>query len=318
MIYQLQKTLLLFVLFFLFTNNSCANENQKDIQIYTSPNASEKITPKSIENTFNTLGLSVVGNNDMNKPFLQRFKNTHYKIYNLAMFMNNEYSYRLIRKYPQFGALTPLTMSIWQDENKNINIATLTFHGMARAANIPDNDEDLRAYAALIHKALKKALPNGSFNKLTITNNNIADSFQINFAADVDLQQDEDLEDYVDDFEEEFEGEMESLGFLFPNITNIQDEIFKKYNYKQYDFYHTYSICKFDVIYPVSKYYPQAGAWAPCSFYIYKKKSEDKIYMGFLGVDNWIKSLSITDKTSIKALKEAEGMIQKIIHDITE
>jgi len=311
---------ILFIGFFSFfiIQNIEARDIEQDIQVYTMPNYKNKITPQTIEEAFNSLGLDVVGNNDMNKPFLQRFKKVHYKVYNLAMFMNSDLSFRLLKKYPQFGALLPLTMSIWQDKNNNINISTLTFHAMARSTQIPDDDPDLRAYAKLIHNALKKALPQGKFKKLHVKSTHKNRSYQINFSVNIVLGKDEGIEDYIDDFEEEFEGEMESLGFLFPNITNVQDEIFDEYEYNIYDFYHTYSICKFDVIYPVSKLHPEAGAWAPCSYYIYKKKDENKMYMGFLGVNNWISTLNITDEASIKPLKEAQGMIQKIIYDMIE
>jgi len=315
---QLLKNLIPLFFSIFIVENIVAKSSFQDIQIYTTQNKDGKITPKSIENTFESVGLSIVGNNNMNKPFLQRFKKVHYSTYNLAMFVNNDLSYRLLKKYPQFGALLPLTMSIWQDNNNNINIATLTFHAMARATKIPDTDPDLRAYAKLINKALKKALPQGSFKKLYNTPAHKENAFQINFITHVNLNREENIENYIDDFEEEFEAEMESLGFLFPNITNVQEEIFDERNDKQYDFYHTYSICKFDVIYPVSKLHPAAGAWAPCSFYIYKKKDEDKMYMGFLGIRNWTTSLNITDNASIKPLQEAQGMIQKIINDIIE
>jgi uncharacterized protein (DUF302 family) len=313
----LQKVFLILVVLF-FASHIYADNIVENIQVFSSPNSDKKITPKSIETAFNQAGLTILGNNNMNKPFLQRFENKHYEIYNLAMFMNTKYNYKLLKKYPQFGALTPLTMSIWQDKKGNMNIATLNIQGIARAANIPATDKDLHSYASLIHKALKKAMPHGHFKKSSLKPTTKNNSYQINFTANVHLENGEDLEDFIDDFEEEFEAEMESLGFLFPNITNVQDEIFKKYDYKVYDFYHTYSICKFDVIYPVSKDHPEAGAWAPCSFYIYKKKDEDKMQMGFLGVDNWIKTLNIKDKTSIIQLKEAEAMIEKILNDMIE
>jgi len=307
------------ILFVLFINgNIQAQELQYDVQIYSMQNKDKKITPKSIEDNFNSLGLSVIGNNNMNRPFRQRFKKIHFDTYNLAMYMNKDLTFKLLQKYPQFGLLSPFTMSIWQDKNNNINISTLTIDAISRTTNIPKDDPDLIAYSTLIKQALKKSLPQGNFTYIPAAETKQNNSFQINFTHKVDLSADEDLEDYVDDFEEEFEAEMESLGFLFPNITNIQGEIFSKHNYHQYDFYHTYSICKFDVIFPVSKLHPEAGAWAPCSFYIYKKKNEDIIHMGFLGVDNWITSLNITDSNSIKPLQEAQSMIKKIIKDITE
>ena len=112
------------------------------------------------------------------------------------------------------------------------------------------------------------------------------------------------------------------LGLLTPlamsiysdsNTINLQEKIFDDYDYHQYDFYHTYSICKFDVIYSVSKLHPEAGAWAPCSFYLYKRKGENKMHMGFLGVENWITTLNIEESASIKSLKEAQGIITHII-----
>ena len=52
---------------------------------------------------------------------------------------------------------------------------------------------------------------------------------------------------------------MEPLGFLLPNYMNLQTDVFDGVGFKDYDIYVTYSICKFDVIYPVSKYYSCSG-----------------------------------------------------------
>ena len=321
------KTLLsLGITFLLFFTTGCSTTTktsltkvtttQQDVQVFSTDNSKDTITPQTIEEAFDSLGLSVVGNNDMNIPFKKRFKHTHYKIYNLAMFMHNELTFKLIKKYPAFGALTPLTMSIYTKNNK-IYIATLTLHGMARTTQIPANDPDLIAYAQVIQKALKKALPNGSFEKLDFQPTHNNDPLQVNFTTKVDLS-DKDAEEYIEDFEAEFEAEMEPLGFLLPNFTNVQEELFDEYGYDAYDFYHTYSICKFDVIYPVSKLHPEAGAWAPCSFYLYKKKDEDVMHMGFLSVENWITTLDIKDEESIKPLREAQEMIINILNDISE
>ena len=291
----------------------------QDVQVFTSENKNGAITTKSIEAAFDTVGLSVPGNNDMNKPFLQRFKKRHYKTYNLAMYINNDLTFKLLKKYPQFGALTPLTMSIWEDKNGNMNISTLTINGMSRATEIPINDPDLIAYSTLIHLALKTAMPQGHFKKLGYTPKHNGKPLQINFKTIVKLDEDTSMEDYIEDFEAEFEGELEPNGFLLPNYTNVQEEIFDDKGYTDiYDFYHTYSICKFEVIFPVSKTHPEAGAWGPCSFYLYKKKDEHVMKMGFLSVDNWITTLNIEDKESINPLKKAQGVIINILHDLTE
>lgn len=289
----------------------------QDVQVYSVTDS--KISSKTIEAAFDAAGLTIAGNNDMNKPFSQRFPKLHHKNYYLAMFSHNDLTFKLVKKYPNFGALTPLTMSIWGD-GTTWNIATLTLNGMARSAGIPLNDPDLMAYADKITAALKSALPNGSFVDLDHTVKFPNKKLATDFTMEVELDDGQTAEEFVEDFEAEFEAEMEPLGFLLPNYTNMQEEIFDDKGYTDvYDYYHTYSICKFDVIYNVSEKYPEAGAWAPCSFYIYKKKGENKMYMGFLSVDNWITTLDMKeDEEGTKKLREAQALIENIINEASE
>jgi len=292
----------------------------QSVQVFEVDNSDGKYTPKVISDGMAKAGLRSLGNNDMNKPFAQRFDNKlHYKTYNLAMYQNDELTLKLIKKYPNFGALAPLTMSIWSDDTKNtMKVSTLSLNGLARAAGIPITDPDLVAYSALIEKALKAAMPNGKFQELNFTVKEPKNSFAVNFTADINMEEVEDLEEYREDFESEFEGEMEPIGFLMPNYSNLKEEIFDEAGYDGFDFYSTYSICKFDVIYPVSKLHPEAGAYAPCSMFLYKKKDEDKMHVGYLGVKNWITTLDIEGQESIKPLEEAQGMINDILTELTE
>lgn len=296
--------------------------NQQSVQVYSAPNPTGAITTKTIDEAFEKSGLTMGGDNNMNSPFEKRFGKVYYKTYNLAMFSNTDLTIKLIKKYPKFGSLTPLTMSIWSDDTKNtMNIATLTLVGMSKAVGIPVNDPDLVAYAAMVKTALKAALPNGEFQKTNfpVVDVNKASSFKQEFTVDMTATDPAEIQEIKGNIEAAFEGEMEPLGFLLPNYMNLQQDVFEGAGFKDYDIYVTYSICKFDVIYPVSKNYPAAGAWAPCSMYIYHKKGEDKIHIGYLGVDSWITSLGMTDKDGkegIDKLLEAQGMITKILKDL--
>ncbi len=42
------------------------------------------------------------------------------------------------------------------------------------------------------------------------------------------------------------------------------------------------------------------------------------VHIGYLGVDNWIKTLDIKDEHAISKLKEAEGMINNIVTELTD
>lgn len=291
--------------------------SKQSVQVMSSDNSDGKITTKTIEAAFDAAGITVSANNDMNNPFGKRFDKLFYKTYNLAVFMNNDMVLKLIKKYPNFGAITPLTMSIWSDKG-TMNIATLTLEGMARTTGIPTTDPDLVAYADMVTKALANSMPNGAIKTDNLDIEIPKESFAINFEADIDMEEVTDIEEYKEDFQAEFEGEMEPIGFLFPNFVNLKEEIFDEAGYDEYDFYDTYSICKFDVIYPVSKEHPEAGAYAPCSFFMYKKKGEDKMHLGFLGVENWVTTTAIKDEHAIKQLRDAQKMIENIVNELTE
>ncbi|MCD4667960.1 MAG: hypothetical protein K8R44_05160 [Sulfurimonas sp.] len=306
-----------FVASVMFSSTTLCAKAIQSVQVYTTDNSDGKITAKSIATAFDEVGLKISANNDMNNPFGKRFPKLHYKVYNLAVFMNNDLALKLIKKYPNFGVLTPLTMSIWSDKN-SMNMATLTLAGMARAGDIPIKDPDLVAYADMITKALKKAMPKGSLKKSSFSDKAPKKSFAIKFEADIDMEEVTDIEEYKEDFQAEFEGELEPIGFMFPNFANLKEELFDEAGYDVYDFYDTYSICKFDVIYPVSQKHPEAGAYAPCGFYMYKKKDENKLHLGFLGVDNWITTLDIDEQEAVKPLREAQQMIEDIVNELIE
>ena len=288
-------------------------DTPQSVQVFSAKNTDGKITPKTIGAAFTATGLKMGGNNNMNKPFELRFKKTHYETYHLAMFRDNELTKKIVQKAPQFGRLVPLTMSIWSDGD-TMNISTLTLDGLARAANLPVTDPDLIAYSQKIEKALRAAMPNGQFKEL---NHKVLEpnaTYEINFTAELD--EGDDADEWRDGFEMEFEGEMEPLGFMFPNYTNLNEELFEEAGIDDFDFFITYSICKFDVIFPVSKETPEAGAYAPCSFYLYKKNGDNTVHIGYLGVDNWIKTLDIKDEHAIKQLKAAESSINNIVKEL--
>ncbi|MFT5835599.1 MAG: hypothetical protein ACI9RG_000492 [Sulfurimonas sp.] len=308
-------TMFVSALFVISLSAISASAIEQNVQVFTTDNTNGNITPKTISAAFASSGLSIGGNNDMNKPFKLRFTKLHYKTYNLAMFRSDELTLKLIKKYPKFGVLTPLTMSIYSDKG-SMNISTLTLEGMARTTGIPVTDPDLIAYAKLTDKALHLALPNGKYKKLSHNVESKTDNYAQAFS--VELEKGTDLEEWREDFENEFEGEMEPIGFLMPNYTNLVEEIFEAAKYEEYDFFITYSVCKFDVIYPVSKLHPEAGAYAPCTMYVYKKKGDSKVYIGYLGVNNWIKTLDIKDEKAVAALNEAQGMINNILAELTE
>nr|MDA3908127.1 hypothetical protein [Sulfurimonas sp.] len=218
---------------------------------------------------------------------------------------------KLLKKYPSIGLITPLSMSIYSDDaKKSINISTLSLVGMSRITKIPVTDPDLKEYAASVDAALKGALPNGKYLSVNHNVKPTGKSLTTDFTIEFDLEGATTYISAKESFKKELEAELSPVGFLVPKSY--------KFEHEDYDFFDTYSIIRFNAIFPVSKNHPDAGAYAPFSLVIYKKKDEETAHIRFPSVDNWITDLDITDKETVKVVHETQGKIQDILTELTE
>jgi uncharacterized protein (DUF302 family) len=287
----------------------------QDIQIYTANNSDGKINKDTIENAFKKAGFYIDGNNNMNTPFKKRFKGTHYKTYRLMFVHNPKLVAKLAKDYPQIGLISPLSTSVYSKGN-TMNISTLTLEGMSRISGVPTSNKDLKAIYAMLNKALKSALPNGHFTKVDYKTTRPNSGLATTFKAEVETEDGESISDAKESFQEELEGELEPVGFIVAGFIELNEE-FNENGLNDYDFYDVYSICKLEVIFPVSKDHPEVGAFAPCSMYMYKKKGEETTHIGFPSVQNWIKSTDIKDSASLKPLLDAQNLLETTIKEVT-
>ena len=313
----MKKIYTLLIVAMLFGTTSVFAKAQ-NIQIYTAPNKSGKITKDTIESAFKKAGFAIDGNNNMNTPFKQRFGSIYYKTYRLMFVHNPALVASLAKKYPSVGLISPLSTSVYSDDKKKtMNISTLTLEGMSNITGIPTSNKDLKAIYAMMNKALKLALPNGKFQKLNYKMKKPKNSLVTTFSAEIEVDEDSNLEEAKETFQEELEGEIEPVGFIVAGFVNLNEEFIEN-GVNDYDFYDAYSICKLEVIYPVSKLHPEVGAYAPCTLYMYKKKGDDTTHMGFPSVQNWISSTDIEDKASLKPLLDAQKLLEDIISEVSE
>ena len=302
-----QLAILLSAFFLLGMGQAFANVNH---QVFSSSNTDAKITAKTIEKAFTDNGMLVDVNNDMNSIFSKRYKKVHHKAYNLAIFSNQKLVEKLMKEHPSIGLITPLSMSIYSDDAKHINISTLSLKGMARITKIPETNPDLIAYAKLLDTVLHKALPKGKYATTKEAKKLIDSQLVSTFSIEFDVEEGETIIDAKDAFKEEFESEIGSVGFLVPKSYSFSSD--------DYDFYDTYSIIRFNVIFPVSKASPDAGAYAPFSLSIYKKKSEDSVHISFPSISNWANDLAVSDAKALEEIKKTQGSIQGILEELTE
>ena len=292
----------------------------QDIQIYTADNSKGKITGASIEKAFADAGFLISGNNDMNVAFKSKFQKTNHKMYHLFTLYKKDLVLELVKVSPKAALFAPLSMSIYMKKgSNNISISSLSLDGMAKVTGISSKNKYMIAYSKLVRATLAKALPNGHFEKTSYKVLKPKGELITTFTYEMETEgNDADaIEEELEGIQEELEGSLETVGFVIAGFNKLGDE-FKQAGYDKYDFFDAYSICKLPVIFEVAITHPEAGAFAPCTFYMYKEKGSQIIQMAYPSVYNWLSSLDITDKPSTKVLEDAQKLMIEVVNEVTE
>lgn len=284
-----------------------------DVQIISVDNKNENITPKTVEEIFKNSGFYISDNRDMNTPFMKQFKQSDFKVYNLFTAYHSKSVKNLAKDYPRIGLLTPMSMSMYTRKGENkFYVSSLTLEAMSKITDIPTSNKDLQNIAKITKNLLELALPNGKWETIDYSvapmEKELITKMNITLK---DGQWKEDSESLI----EEFEANIEMQGFVQAGYNDI-NYYFKEAGDKTFDLFVSESICKLPVIYTVAKTRPEAGAFAPCSIMIYKKADSPIMYVEYPNVYNWISSLTIVDKDSLKELLEAQAKMEVILYNL--
>lgn len=286
------------------------------VRVFSAENADGKITPTTIQKAFEKEGFMVEANNDMLTPFKRDFKVVHHKVYNLMVLWDKDTFRKMAVKYPKVALFTPLSMSIYTEKNATtINVSSLSPAGIAQVTGIPADEPNLVNLGKKIEKALKAAMPKGTFKEMPYKM--IKAESELVHAVSFEVKKDADWEDVKDNLEMAFEGKLAPNGFVSPAFVDLNYDL-DEHDIDAYKFFEAYSICKIPVIYTVSQKHPEAGALAPCTMYLYMKKDENTIHIAFPTVYKWFSALYIQDKESRDVLLDAQKKFENILVEITK
>jgi uncharacterized protein (DUF302 family) len=253
----------------------------------------------------------------MNKAYEAKFKTHEHDAYNLMTLHKKDVVSNLAKKYPSIALFTPLSMSIFTRKgDKTHSVSSMAAAGIAKVAGIPSDNADLIAYMKEVADVLAKAMPNGKFEELNYKIAKPEGDLIKRFTMEMDVKPDE-IEDELEGIQEELEAGLETAGFVLAGYNKLGDDYAAAGN-DTYDFYDAYSICKVAVIFEVSKTHPEAGAFAPCTFSMYKKKGETTVHFAYPSVYNWLSSIDVADKASRDVLLKAQDAMNAAVNEATE
>jgi len=298
--------------YFLGENTKLQNEIDKsdNVHVFTVNNENGNITPKSIAAAFQKAGFVITATKDTNASFKEKFQETNFDVYAMMTFYKKDLVLKLLKNYPNVGLFSPMSMSIYTRKGTDsISISIVSTKGMAKIMNISAEDKTLKELSVLLLYALELALDGGSFEKQ-------ADEslYKDELTSGLSLPMDNKYwENDLRRFQSNFYQNIISNGFTIVGHTNLAED-FKEAVYDDYDFYEVYSICKIGVLFSIAKNHPEAGALAPCAFFLYKKKGEKHMQVGFPSVFNWFNFFAITDMKDIEVLMDAQKRMNNILN----
>ena len=242
-------------------------------------------------------------------------KNWKVNLDNLGFFSvaNDEALRELLLVAPELGGFSPFNLHIYKEAGVD-----KTFVGHI----VPDvmldivgvKDKDVRTKFNAMFPALDALVQEKIGGKVEISSyKSLPTEPMMNF--EITFDRPEDLGDYIDEFQEEFEAAFEDKKYIiagYKNFREAYDDL--ELPFEKYDAYFVYSLCHFTFSYNVfNKGRPDAGAFAPCSMYMYIEKDKNKLVIGMPKLANWSSVLNFKDKAKIDFVNALDKEIIEIM-----
>ena len=304
---MIKKIVALVALLFAFAG---ANEN---ILVYKVENKSHGVTAETIADGLQKNGYVVAKNQDMNGPYKIQFGESTFHSYNLMSVYHADFATKTILKSANAGIFAPFSIGVYQrNGDDNLYVAFLSGSGQQRILKVEDKlYKDLEE---LNKKTIAKILPNAKISALEYESAKTDKDFYTKYSFEVE---DEDAQEGYEGMMMMMRGNMKTAGFVVANYIDF-NEVLKEKGVEDYEFFHSFSLCKLKIIYELSKKTPEAGSFAPCTMNIYHKKGSNKTEIVSLNINGLISMLALEEKDLVDMLDKTQGQMISIIEESAE
>ena len=223
----------------------------------------------------------------------------------------------LLLKAPQLGGFAPFNYLIYKKKNENKTyVGNPTAEAMLAITKTTD-PEVVKEFTAMIDD-LNGLTDEGMGGEVVYREvDKLPEDTMMNF--ELPIERGEDIAETMIEFQEEFEALFEQNNYIiagFRDFGTYYEE--EEMEFDRYDAYFVYSLCHFKFSYTVFNIgqNPEAGAFAPCSMYMYLEKDSNTLKIGMPNVTNWIKIANVTDPKMIKAIEEMDKKITSLMIEL--
>jgi len=222
----------------------------------------------------------------------------------------------LLIKAPELGGFSPFNLHIYKKKNENKTyVGHIVPDTMLDIVGVKDSGvrKDFNAMFPSLDKMVQDeiggTIETSSFSQLP-------SEPMMNF--EISFDRPEDLAEYIESFQEEFEAAFEDKSYLIAGYKDFKETYTDmELAFDEYDAYFVYSLCHFTYSYNMfNKGRPDAGAFAPCSMYLYIKKGSNTMVIGMPKLANWVSVLNIKDEKMKKSAFDLDAEIITIMKSL--
>jgi len=295
------------------------SDNKNLAVIYTFDKENDKRFDDFAKNDLKEIGFFL---NDphhrVNDAYKEQFGSTELDLIGFSSILNEDTVRPLLNKDPRLGGFSPFNLLNYRKKSdmKTI-VAHLTPEAILDILEI--DDKEIRDTYIESFKPLNKLIETklgGKKSYLPLVGR--AEDTMMNF--EIPFEEPEDIDDFLDSFQEKFESTFETKGFVIAGFYNIKESFNNEEDVMPaFTSFWSYDLCHIPFSYTIfdgKKAMPEAGIFAPCSMYIYRKEGENKLVIGMPTLSAWAGALGITDVDKMRYIKQLDTSIPEIIHGL--
>ena len=219
----------------------------------------------------------------------------------------------LLTKEPRLGGFSPFNLHIYKYANEDVTrVGHVNPEVMLDIVGATDKDVRAKFIASFEPlDALVDAEIGGE--KEVLTFDKLPAKTLMEF--ELEFERPAELYEFVDSFQEEFEEAFEEKKYIIAGYKNYKEAFTDlEMDFDRYDKYWVYSLCHFYFSYGVFNHgSAQAGAFAPCSMYMYIEKDSNVLHIGMPYLENWIAAAGVKDQKQIDSIRTLDKEIIEIM-----
>lgn len=222
----------------------------------------------------------------------------------------------LLLKEPRLGGFSPFNLHIYKYKGEDITrVGHVNPEVMLDIVGVEDKSvrtdfiKMFEPLDAMVDKEIGGKRESVTFDKLPDTR---LMEFELTF------DRPDDILDFIEEFQESFEEAFEENKYIIAGYKNFSEAYEDmEADFSRYDAYFVYSLCHFRFSYGIFNHgNAQAGAFAPCSMYMYIEKNSNVLKIGMPYLENWIAAAAIKDKKQIDSIRALDKDIIRIMESL--